>query len=37
MWSWSTWETPHWHAELKPAFAEMKRAFGEIPESPPRR
>jgi tetratricopeptide (TPR) repeat protein len=36
-WTWSTWETPHWHAELKPAFAEMKRAFGEIPESPPRR
>jgi hypothetical protein len=33
-WSWPTWEIPTWHAEVKPLFAEMKRAFGKIPDRP---
>jgi len=36
-WSWSTWETPEWHAEIKPLFGAMQRAFGGIPEHPPAR
>jgi Tfp pilus assembly protein PilF len=36
-WSWSTWETPEWHAEIKPLFRTMQRAFGGIPEHPPAR
>jgi hypothetical protein len=34
-WSWSTWETPEWHAEIKPLFGTMQRAFAAIPEHPP--
>jgi hypothetical protein len=34
-WTWATWETPQWHAEIKPLFAAMQRAFGAIPESRP--
>jgi len=26
-----TWEVPQWHAEVKPLFAAMQRAFGAIP------
>ncbi|MEP6857279.1 MAG: hypothetical protein ABI994_02760 [Gemmatimonadales bacterium] len=36
-WSWSTWEAPEWHAEIKPLFGAMQRAFGGIPEHPPAR
>jgi hypothetical protein len=36
-WSWSTWETPEWHAEIKPLFGAMQRAFAAIPEHPPTR
>ena len=33
-WSWSPWEAPEWHAEIKPLFGAMRRAFGGIPEHP---
>jgi hypothetical protein len=33
-WTWPTWEAPQWHAEIKPLFASMQRAFGAIPEHP---
>ncbi len=36
-WSWQTWESPQWHAETKPLFAAMRRAFASIPEQPPAR
>jgi hypothetical protein len=26
-WSWTMWEVPRWHAELKPAFETMQRTF----------
>lgn len=29
-WTWPTWEVPQWHAEVKPLFAAMKRAFGSL-------
>jgi hypothetical protein len=33
-WTWAPWENPEWHAEIKPLFAAMKRAFEGIPERP---
>lgn len=36
-WTWSTWEVPQWHAEVKPLFAAMQRTFGAIPDRPPAR
>ena len=36
-WTWPTWEVPQWHAEVKPLFEAMQRAFGAIPEHPPAR
>ncbi len=36
-WSWSTWEAPEWHAEIKPLFGAMQRTFAGIPEHPPAR
>ncbi len=37
LWSWPTWESPRWHAERKPLFGAMQRAFASIPdEGPPR-
>jgi len=33
-WSWQPWETPQWHAEVKPLFAAMQRTFAGIPEHP---
>jgi Tfp pilus assembly protein PilF len=36
-WTWPSWETPQWHAEIKPLFSEMQRTFGTIPEHPPAR
>ncbi|MEO8910436.1 MAG: tetratricopeptide repeat protein [Gemmatimonadaceae bacterium] len=33
-WTWATWETPRWHAEVKPVFEAMKRAFAAIPDRP---
>ncbi|HEX9250186.1 MAG TPA: hypothetical protein VF856_11835, partial [Gemmatimonadaceae bacterium] len=33
-WSWPPWETPQWHAEIKPLFAAMQRTFAGIPEHP---
>jgi tetratricopeptide (TPR) repeat protein len=33
-WSWPPWETPQWHAEVKPLFAAMQRTFAGIPEHP---
>ena len=33
-WSWSPWDVPEWHAEIKPLFGAMQRAFGGIPEHP---
>jgi tetratricopeptide (TPR) repeat protein len=36
-WSWPPWETPQWHAEIKPLFAAMQRTFAGIPEHPPAR
>src|SRR5689334_13183429 len=33
-WTWPTWEAPQWHAEIKPLFTAMQRAFAEIPEHP---
>ena len=33
-WTWPAWETPQWHAEVKPLFGAMQRAFGAIPEHP---
>jgi len=29
-WTWSTWETPTWHEEIKPLFAAMKETFRSI-------
>jgi tetratricopeptide (TPR) repeat protein len=34
-WTWSTWEVPQWHAEVKPLFNAMQRAFRTIPDHPP--
>ena len=34
LWSWPTWEVPTWHAEVKPLFGAMQRAFAGIPEHP---
>ena len=34
LWTWPTWEVPRWHAEVKPLFAAMQRAFAAIPEHP---
>ena len=36
-WSWSMWESPEWHAEIKPLFGAMQRTFAGIPEHPPAR
>jgi hypothetical protein len=33
-WTWTPWEQPEWHAEIKPLFAAMKRAFERIPDRP---
>ncbi len=33
-WTWAPWESPQWHAEVKPLFAAMQRTFGEIPDHP---
>lgn len=33
-WTWPTWEEPRWYAEVKPQFETMRRAFGEIPNTP---
>jgi len=33
-WSWPPWETPQWHAEIKPVFGAMQRTFAGIPEHP---
>ena len=33
-WTWPAWEVPQWHAEIKPLFAAMQRAFADIPEHP---
>jgi Tfp pilus assembly protein PilF len=33
-WTWTPWEKPEWHAEIKPLFAAMKRAFEGIPDRP---
>ncbi|CAN5900463.1 hypothetical protein BH11GEM1_BH11GEM1_19080 [soil metagenome] len=34
LWTWPTWEVPTWHAEVKPLFGAMQRAFAGIPEHP---
>jgi hypothetical protein len=36
-WTWSTWETPKWHSEVKPLFAAMQQTFAGIPDRPPAR
>ena len=36
-WTWPRWESPQWHAEVKPLFGAMQRAFGAIPDRPPAR
>jgi hypothetical protein len=36
-WTWPTWETPEWHAEIKPLFGAMQRTFSAIPDRPPAR
>jgi tetratricopeptide (TPR) repeat protein len=36
-WTWATWESPQWHAEVKPLFRAMQGAFKAIPEHPPAR
>jgi hypothetical protein len=36
-WTWPSWETPQWHAEIKPLFGAMQRTFGGIPDRPPTR
>ena len=33
-WSWATWEEPRWYADIKPQFAAMQKAFGDIPNAP---
>lgn len=33
LWTWPTWESPRWHAEVKPQFESMRAAFHSIPES----
>ncbi len=33
-WTWPTWESPRWHAERKPQFEEMRRAFSAIADHP---
>jgi hypothetical protein len=30
-WEWDGWETPRWHARLKPAYTAMRRTWGRIP------
>jgi hypothetical protein len=37
IWTWPTWESPQWHAEVKPLFAAMQKAFAGIPDRPPGR
>jgi hypothetical protein len=34
-WTWMPWETPQWHAQIKPLFGAMQRAFAGIPEHGP--
>ena len=34
LWSWPSWEEPRWYEELKPQFETMRRAFGDIPNTP---
>ena len=34
LWTWPRWEVPTWHAEVKPLFSAMQRAFAGIPEHP---
>ena len=36
-WTWPTWESPQWYAEVKPLFAAMQKTFAAIPEHPPAR
>ncbi|HVS61775.1 MAG TPA: tetratricopeptide repeat protein [Gemmatimonadaceae bacterium] len=36
-WTWPNWESPQWHAEVKPLFGAMQRTFGSIPDHPPAR
>ena len=36
-WTWSTWQTPEWYAEIKPLFGAMQRTFAAIPDHPPAR
>jgi hypothetical protein len=31
-WHWTGWETPTWHAELKPQFHAMRETFASIPD-----
>jgi hypothetical protein len=33
-WTWSGWEVPRSHPEMKPLFAAMKRTFDAIPDNP---
>jgi Tfp pilus assembly protein PilF len=33
-WTWPTWEDPTWHAEVKPLFIAMQKAFASIPDHP---
>jgi len=33
-WSWPAWEEPTWHAEIKPLYGAMQKAFAAIPEHP---
>ena len=33
-WAWPTWEEPTWHAETKPLFGAMQKAFAGIPDHP---
>ncbi len=34
-WSWSTWEAPSWHAEVKPLFRAMQEVFRGLSPAPP--
>jgi hypothetical protein len=36
LWTWAPWESPQWHAEVKPVFGAMQSAFKGIPEHPVR-
>jgi hypothetical protein len=33
-WTWKTWETPQWYAEIKPVFASMRDVFAAILATP---